>query len=93
MNNPAEKSEIEIKFNQENLYREDKITDLTVGAIRMLVPMKPDGTEDTTRIPLFIGQAQMMSPEGPVPLQCPLNAKTLVEAKLWKNFRSTWRRC
>jgi len=80
MNNSAEKPQKEIIFSQDNLYREDTFTDLRVGSIRMLSPIKPDGTADATRTPLFVGQAQIMSPEGPMPLQCPIEAKSLTEA-------------
>ncbi|OPY84799.1 MAG: hypothetical protein A4E72_02092 [Syntrophus sp. PtaU1.Bin208] len=80
MNNFEQKPVKEIQFNQNNLYREESFTDLNVGAIRMLVPVKPDGTPDSTRMPLFMGQAQVMSPKGPMPIQGPIEAKSLVEA-------------
>jgi hypothetical protein len=54
-----------IEFNQNNLYREDSFTDMQVGSIRVLIPVKPDGSEDSSRAALFIGQAQVMSPQGP----------------------------
>jgi len=80
VNNFEEKPVKEIQFNQDNLYREDSFTDLQVGQIRMLMPVKPDGTTDSTRTPLFMGQAQVMSPNGPLPIQGPIDAKSLVEA-------------
>ncbi|OPY12269.1 MAG: hypothetical protein A4E70_00589 [Syntrophus sp. PtaU1.Bin005] len=69
-----------IEFNQNNLYREDSFTDMQVGSIRVLIPVKPDGSEDSSRAALFIGQAQVMSPQGPLPLQGPIEAKSLSEA-------------
>lgn len=80
MSDSAEKTQKEVKFNQDNLYREETITDLSVGSIRMLTPIKIDGTVDANRTPLFIGQAQLMSPDGPMPIQCPIDAKSLTEA-------------
>jgi len=70
----------EIRFSPENLYREDSFTDLRVGSIRMLTPVKPDGTDDSARTPLFMGQAQFMTPDGPLPIQGPIEAATLAEA-------------
>lgn len=80
MNNFSEKPMNEIKFSQDNLYREDSFTDLRVGTIRMLTPVKPDGSDDKTRSPIFIGQTQVMSPKGPLPIQGPIDAKSLTEA-------------
>jgi len=80
VNNFVEKPLNEIQLSQDNLYREDSFTDLRLGSIRMLTPVKPDGTVDTSRTPLFIGQAQFMSPGGPLPVQGSIEAKSLTEA-------------
>ena len=80
MNSFEKKTLNDIKFNQDNLYREDSFTDLRVGSIRMLTPVTPDGTTDSTRTKMFIGQAQFMSPDGPLPIQGPIDAKSLAEA-------------
>jgi hypothetical protein len=80
VSNFTEKPLSEVLFNQDNLYREDSFTDLHVGSIRMLTPVKPDGTTDSTRTSLFIGQAQVISPNGPLPIQGPIEAKSLAEA-------------
>ncbi|PIP42610.1 MAG: cytoplasmic protein [Desulfobacterales bacterium CG23_combo_of_CG06-09_8_20_14_all_51_8] len=71
---------INFTIDQNNLFREESITDFKVGSIRRLVPIKPDGTPDASRTELFIGQTQLMSPEGPLPIQSELEAKTLAEA-------------
>lgn len=72
----------EINFNvdKNNLYREESITDLKVASIRRLIPVKADGTEDSARKTVFIGQTQLMSPEGPLPIQSELLAGTIEEA-------------
>ena len=62
------------------MHREESITDLKVGSIRRLVPINPDGTEDKSRTAIFIGHTQLMSPEGPVPIQAALTANNLEEA-------------
>jgi len=62
------------------LYREDVFTDQRVGTVRRLTPVKSDGGEDTSRPPIFIGQATVMTPMGSLPLSFELPGKTLAEA-------------
>jgi hypothetical protein len=69
-----------IKFNQQNLHREETFSDLTVGSIRQLTPVKPNGETDKTRKILFIGQSQVYTPRGPMPIQFPIDAKNLQQA-------------
>lgn len=69
-----------IKVNAANLYREETYSDLRVATIRRLVPVKADGSPDPDREALFFGQAQMMTSAGPIPVEAPLEAKTLEEA-------------
>lgn len=72
----------DVKMDMANLYREEAYTDLKTGGIRKLVPIKLDGTEDTSRDAVFTGHTQLMSPHGPLPLQGAIAAKTLEEAVL-----------
>jgi hypothetical protein len=65
------------KFNQANLHQEEVFTDLTVGSIRRLTPVKPNGEVDKTRPVLFVGQAQIYTQQGPMPVQFPIDAKNL----------------
>jgi len=70
-----------IKMNSDNLYREESFTDLTYATVRRLTPVKIDGSPDESREPIFTGMAQLMSPNGPIPVQCVIEgAKTLSEA-------------
>lgn len=70
----------EIALDADNLYREEIFTDVKVGSIRRLSPVKSDGSQDYSRKPVFIGQTQLVSPEGSMPLQCHIEAKNLKEA-------------
>ncbi len=72
--------QIDFSVDRDNLYREEAITDLKVASIRKLVPIKSDGSEDASRSPIFMGHSQIMTPEGPLPLQSRLMANTLDEA-------------
>ncbi len=72
------KSDFSVDTN--HLYREATITDLKVASIRVLTPINLDGSEDQSRTSVYVGHTQLMSPEGPVPLQAPLEANNLEEA-------------
>jgi len=71
---------IDFTVDRNNLYREESFTDVKVAAIRRLIPVKPDGTVDKSRDSLFMAQTQLMSPSGPVVLQCILDAGNLEQA-------------
>ena len=80
MSNPGQANQIDFTVDKNNLYREESYTDLKVASIRRLVPVNLDGTEDTGRTPIFVGHTQLMSQEGPLPIQAKLSAATLEEA-------------
>lgn len=64
----------------DNLYREESFTDLKIAQIRRLTPVKPDGTQDDSRPVIFIGETQLMSARGPLPIQTPIEAADIKEA-------------
>lgn len=80
MSNQRKLDDIDFTVDKSNLYREESITDLKVASVRRLIPVKADGTDDSTRPTIFIGQTQLMSPEGPLPIQSELAAGTIEEA-------------
>jgi hypothetical protein len=63
-----------------SLYREDVITDRKVGTIRMLTPLKSDGSTDSSRAVIYIGEAQLMTSVGTLPINFELEAQSLDEA-------------
>ncbi len=69
-----------VKVNLQNLYREEMFTDMRTAAIRQLTPVKANGEIDKTRKYVFVGQTNIMSPQGPLPVQFPIEAKNLQEA-------------
>ena len=70
----------EPKMDAQDLYREDIYTDRRVGTLRVLTPVKADGTVDPSRAVSYVGQAQIMTPAGALPLSFEIDAKTLAEA-------------
>jgi hypothetical protein len=59
------------------LYREDIFTDRKVGTIRRLTPVTAAGADDAARPVLFVGQAQVMTPMGALPISFELDALSL----------------
>ena len=70
----------DLPVNEDNLYLEESFTDLKFASIRRLTPVKPNGIKDKNRKPIFMGQTQIMTPQGPLPIQSLLNARNLKEA-------------
>jgi len=70
----------EINVDKDNLYREETFTDLKVASIRRLTPIKVDGSLDSERKELFMGETTLMSSRGPVPIQFPIEAVGVEEA-------------
>jgi hypothetical protein len=62
------------------IYLEETFTDRKVGTIRRLTPVAADGAPDPARPVIFVGQAQVMTPMGAVPISFELDATSLNEA-------------
>ena len=76
----AQRTETEAKMDSASLYREEIITDRKVGTLRVLTPIKDDGTTDAARPVLYMGEAQIMTQAGPLPISFEIDAKDLAEA-------------
>ncbi|MBU0992165.1 MAG: cytoplasmic protein [Proteobacteria bacterium] len=80
MANAGQDENIDFSVDKNNLYNEESITDLKVASIRVLKPVNIDGTEDNSRKMIYIGHTQLMSPQGPIPIQAKLKAENLKDA-------------
>jgi hypothetical protein len=58
------------------LYLEEVFTDRKVGTIRRMTPVKADGTADDGRKVLYVGQAEIMTNMGPMPINFEIEAET-----------------
>jgi hypothetical protein len=67
-------------MDADTLYREDIITDRKVGTIRRMIPIRSDGSDDSARPTVYVGEAQIMTNAGPLPINFDIEARTLVEA-------------
>ena len=63
-----------------SLYREDVYTDRKIGTIRRLTPVKGDGESDTTRPVLYVGETQVMSSVGALPIVFEIEATSVEDA-------------
>jgi len=70
----------DMQMDVANLYREDSYTDRKLGVIRTMTPVTANGDTDTTRPVLYLGQAEIMTSMGPVPINFEIEATTLGEA-------------
>ena len=59
------------------IYLEETFTDRKVGTIRRLTPVTADGSTDAARPVIFVGQAQVMTPMGAIPISFELDAVSL----------------
>jgi hypothetical protein len=70
----------EIKVDPNALYLEEIFTDRRVGTIRRLTPVKKDGTRDPAKAVLYVGETQVLTPAGALPIGFEIGAGSLEEA-------------
>ena len=63
-----------------SLWREEIYTDRKIGTIRALQPVAADGQPDLARKSVFVGEAQIMTSMGPLPVTFEIEAASLAEA-------------
>jgi hypothetical protein len=73
-------SAAEITVDTTNLHREEVFTDLQAASIRRLTPVKADGSQDDGRDVIYIGETNLMTQMGPLPVQFPIEAESLDDA-------------
>jgi hypothetical protein len=73
-------NDMELSVKENNLYQEEFFTDLDMASIRRLTPVKPNGVRDKSRKLVFVGNLNLMTPQGPLPVQAAIDARNLKEA-------------
>jgi hypothetical protein len=71
---------VELRMDQNALYREETFTDRRIGVIRVMTPVKTDGSIDLGRKILYVGEAQLLSPVGALPITFDIEAISLGDA-------------
>ena len=67
-------------MDAKSLYREEIYTDRKMGTLRVMSPVTASGTPDATRPTLFLGEAQLMTNMGPLPISFDIEAASLADA-------------
>jgi hypothetical protein len=78
MSTPLDPSQL--RMDPSTLYREDVYTDRRIGTIRVLTPVTSMGSTDTSRPVLYVGETQLLTPGGLLPLAFEIEARSLSEA-------------
>lgn len=71
---------MDAEMDANDLYREEVVTDRRVGTIRVLQPITSAGTNDPARRAQYIGEAQIMTSVGALPLSFELPDESLAAA-------------
>ena len=70
----------EVKMDPDNLFLEEVFTDRRVGTIRRLTPVNGEGVRDPARPVLYVGETQVLTPAGALPIGFEIGAETLEDA-------------
>lgn len=76
----SQDSQADSQMDVANLYREDTYTDRKLGVIRCMTPVNGEGGVDASRPVLYLGQAEIMTSMGPVPINFEIEAANLTQA-------------
>jgi hypothetical protein len=75
-----ELTDADIAMDSKGLYREETFTDRRVGTLQRLTPITSSGATDTARPILYVGQTQVLTPAGALPLSFEVAASSLDDA-------------
>jgi hypothetical protein len=75
-----ELDDTDISMEVASLYREETFTDRRVGTLQRLTPITPSGATDNARPVLYVGQTQVLTPAGALPLSFEVPATSLEDA-------------
>ena len=70
----------ELKLDPDKLYLEEVFTDRRIGTLRRLTPVTKDGKTDASRAIVYVGETQIMTPAGSIPIGFEIGAGSLQEA-------------
>ena len=80
MAGPAPGTVREARMDAASLYREEIYTDRAAATLRALIPVTKDGAPDASRPTIYMGEAQILTNMGPLPISFEIDAKNLAEA-------------
>jgi hypothetical protein len=68
------------KMDAASLYREEIYTDRAAATLRVLVPVTAAGAPDPGRTTVYMGEAQILTNMGPLPINFEIDATSLADA-------------
>ncbi|TMG73965.1 MAG: 50S ribosomal protein L22 family protein [Betaproteobacteria bacterium] len=77
---PNESRASELKLDPDKLYVEEIFTDRRIGTLRRLTPVTKEGKPDAARATVYIGETQVLTPAGTLPIAFEIGAGSLEEA-------------
>src|SRR5512134_241892 len=80
MADPTERRGMDPSMDPAALYLEEVFTDRRIGTIRRLTPVKADATVDVARPVIYVGETQVMTQVGTLPIAFEIPASTLEDA-------------
>jgi hypothetical protein len=75
-----EQAGMEIRMDVKALYKEEVFTDRRIGTIQRLTPVAADGEPVDGGAVIYVGQTQLMTRAGPLPLSFEIPADSLAAA-------------
>ena len=76
----TERGTADLRMDPASLYREETFTDRRLGMIRVLTPVTKDGATDLARKVVYLGEAQLLTQVGALPLTFEIDARSMAEA-------------
>ncbi|MBD3669834.1 MAG: hypothetical protein HUJ29_03600 [Gammaproteobacteria bacterium] len=70
----------QMKMDSSNLYKEETYTDRKMGSLHILTPVDTNGEVDSARDIIYLGNTQLMTPYGAMPLSFEIEANSISEA-------------
>ena len=76
----SEPKSTELKLDPDKLYLEEVLTDRRIGTLRRLTPVTRSGSPDPSRPVAYLGETQILTPAGSIPIAFEIEAASLGEA-------------
>ena len=80
MATPSTPRAADLEMDPSALYLEEVFTDRRIGTIRRLMPVKSDGSPDAGKPAVYVGETQVLTPAGALPIGFEIPAVSLAEA-------------
>lgn len=77
---PSNERSAELRMDPDQLYREEIVTGGGAGTLRVMTPITRDGAPDPARRIQYVGEAQILTPMGALPVAFEIPAASIGEA-------------